>query len=97
MQTLYTYISNKERDEITDQLIQQAIKNYLETRNVLLIIYVLLSVILIVGGFYALAHHTIPTGDASSAVTNATANPQTNRGVQPSTCPKGAAPASPLK
>lgn len=53
-QTLYTYISNRERTEIAEEPIEQALKNYRETRNVLLIVYFFLVVVLIGFGLHDL-------------------------------------------
>ncbi|MGJ0396263.1 MAG: hypothetical protein ACR65U_08565 [Methylocystis sp.] len=50
MQTLYTYISAKEREEIADLPIQQAIQNYRDTREVLFVIYLILVAALITAG-----------------------------------------------
>lgn len=54
MQTLFTYISNKERDEIAEQPIEEALTNYRETRGILTGVYAALVAILLVAGFHAL-------------------------------------------
>lgn len=67
MQTLYTYISSKEREEIAELPIQQALLNYYETRAILLVIYLVLVMSLIgVGGY------TLVNGDATSSVDGST-------------------------
>lgn len=65
MQTLYSYISAREREEIAEAPIEQALKNYRETRSVLLIVYLLLVVALIGVGIRTLG------SDAPKAVDNA--------------------------
>ncbi|RXH28957.1 hypothetical protein XH99_14285 [Bradyrhizobium nanningense] len=50
LQSLYSYISVREREEIAETPIEQAMKNYRETRGVLLFVYVLLIVVLIAAG-----------------------------------------------
>lgn len=54
MQTLFTYISNKERDEIAEQPIEDAVSNYRETRAVLAVVYGILVGVLLTAGLQAL-------------------------------------------
>lgn len=65
-QTLYTYISVYEREEIAEEPIKQAIKNYRETRNVLLVVYVSLVVILVAFGWANLDEKTVPLAEGVS-------------------------------
>jgi len=67
MQTLYTYISTKEREEIADTPIEQAIANYRETRAVLLVIYVALATGLGAAGLYTLINQAQPVSQGSTA------------------------------
>lgn len=60
MQSLYNYISVREREEIAETPIEQAMKNYRETRGVLLIVYAVLIIALVSAGV-----HTLP-GPTSS-------------------------------
>jgi hypothetical protein len=50
MQTLFGYISAREREEIAETPIQQAMDNYRETRCVLTLVYVGLVAALIAAG-----------------------------------------------
>ncbi len=63
MQTLYNYISTREREEIAVTPIEMAIKNYRETRTVLAIVYAVLLVALVSFGGHTLWHgaETVPT------------------------------------
>lgn len=81
MQTLYTYISAKERNEIADLPIQQAVQNYRETRRVLLIIYSALILGLIIAGFAALTHDEPSPG--KTAQTTGTAHQPAREKVHP--------------
>ncbi len=54
MQSLYNYISVREREEIAEAPIEQAMKNYRETRSVLLVVYALLIIALVSAGVHAL-------------------------------------------
>lgn len=91
MQTLYTYISAEEREEIADQPIQQAIRNYRETRAVLLVIYLALVTALAGAGYYTLTHaKAAPPTAAPGQIGGPTGRPQA---VKPTTPP--GAPASP--
>jgi hypothetical protein len=53
MQTLYSYISAREREEIAEAPIQQAMRNYRETRGTLAVVYFSLVVALIYFGCVA--------------------------------------------
>lgn len=68
MQTLYSYISAREREEIAEAPIEQAMKNYRETRLILLVVYVLLVVALIVAGMHTLSQVT--STDAGTSTSN---------------------------
>lgn len=81
MQTLYTYISTKEREEIADTPIEQAMKNYRETRAVLLVIYVALTAGLGAAGIYTLLNQPQPTSQGSTA--NAVAPSAPSKGSTP--------------
>ncbi|WP_024921551.1 MULTISPECIES: hypothetical protein [unclassified Afipia] len=54
MQSLYNYISVREREEIAETPIEQAMKNYRETRGVLLVVYAVLVIALIAAGVHTL-------------------------------------------
>ncbi|PIT00319.1 hypothetical protein TSA1_05725 [Bradyrhizobium nitroreducens] len=54
MQSLYSYISVREREEIAEAPIEQAMKNYRETRGVLLVVYALLIAALVAFGVHTL-------------------------------------------
>lgn len=64
-QTLYTYISAREREEIAEEPINQAMKNYRETRNVLLVVYALLIAILVSVGWADLHEKPVPAANKS--------------------------------
>lgn len=86
-QTLYIYISVREREEIAEEPIAQAMRNYRETRNVLLVVYAFLVAILFGFGSYDLRERPTPM-----------AEPQPQSIAQPSTTgisPKPADAASP--
>ncbi len=72
MQSLYSYISVREREEIAETPIEQAMKNYRETRGALLVIYVVL-----IGALVAFGVHTLRdvTPQPSSPATGAGPNP----------------------
>ncbi|MBR0900790.1 hypothetical protein JQ616_38045 [Bradyrhizobium tropiciagri] len=58
IQSLYSYISVREREEIAEAPIEQAMKNYRETRGVLLVVYALLIAALVASGVYTLSDVT---------------------------------------
>jgi hypothetical protein len=68
MQSLYSYISVREREEIAETPIDQAMKNYRETRGMLLVVYALLIVILIAFGVHALHDVTPSPPSAATSV-----------------------------
>lgn len=65
MQSLYSYISVREREEIAETPIEQAMKNYRETRGALLVVYALLIVALIAFGVHTL-HDVTPSPSSHS-------------------------------
>jgi hypothetical protein len=69
MQTLYNYISTREREEIAVTPIEMAIKNYRETRTVLAIVYAILFMVLMSFGGYTLWHsgETVPSQTPTQA------------------------------
>jgi t-SNARE complex subunit (syntaxin) len=68
MQTLYSYISAREREEIAEAPIEQAMKNYRETRLILLVVYALLVVALIVAGVHTIDQ--VASTDAGTSTNN---------------------------
>lgn len=72
MQSLYSYISVREREEIAETPIEQAMKNYRETRGTLLVVYALLIGALVAFGVHAL-HDATPS--PSSAATGVGSSP----------------------
>lgn len=82
MQSLYSYISVREREEIAETPIEQAMKNYRETRGVLVVVYALL-----IGALVAAGVHTLY---------NATPSPSSPApGVAPSPAPVQPPPTKP--
>ncbi|MEY9459710.1 hypothetical protein ABH973_000123 [Bradyrhizobium ottawaense] len=66
MQSLYNYISIREREEIAETPIEQAMKNYRETRSVLLVVYAALVIALLAAGVNTLYDATpSPSGPAA--------------------------------
>lgn len=65
LQTLYTYISVRERAEIAEEPIEQAMKNYRETRNLLLPIYIAMVIILVAFGWHTLHRKQILPAETS--------------------------------
>jgi hypothetical protein len=72
MQTLYSYISAREREEIAEAPIQQAMDNYYETRGALTFVYIGLIVALIAAGLQTLLQQPAlspsPPGNASPSI-----------------------------
>jgi hypothetical protein len=60
MQTLYNYISVREREEIAETPIEQAMKSYRETRNALVGVYVGLVILLLAAGVQTLRQAPAP-------------------------------------
>ncbi|MCP3380007.1 hypothetical protein NLM31_06045 [Bradyrhizobium sp. CCGUVB4N] len=60
MQSLYSYISVREREEIAETPIEEAMKNYRETRGVLFGVYILLIGVLVAAGVHTL-HDVTPS------------------------------------
>jgi hypothetical protein len=60
MQTLYSYISTREREEIAEAPIQQAMENYRQTRCALTVVYLGLIAVLIAAGAYTLCQRPSP-------------------------------------
>jgi hypothetical protein len=60
MQTLYSYISEREREEIAEAPIKQAMRNYYETRAVLTVVYIFLVIVLIIFGMIVLRQPELP-------------------------------------
>lgn len=79
MQTLYTYISSKEREEIAELPIQQAIQNYRETRAILLGIYLVLVASLVGVGGYTLVHVNATSVEGSPQATEQVERPSFQR------------------
>ncbi len=82
MQSLYNYISVREREEIAETPIEQAMKNYRETRGVLLVVYAVLVIALVAAGMHTLS-------DAAPSPSSPAA------GVAPSPAPVPPPPAKP--
>ncbi|MBB4376365.1 hypothetical protein [Bradyrhizobium sp. SBR1B] len=61
LQSLYSYISVREREEIAETPIEQAMKNYRETRGVLFVVYALLVGVLVAAGLHTLQDVTSPS------------------------------------
>ncbi|EAQ35285.1 hypothetical protein NB311A_13251 [Nitrobacter sp. Nb-311A] len=68
MQSLYSYISVREREEIAETPIDQAMKNYRETHGALLVVYGLLIVVLIAFGVHALQDVTPSASNPAASV-----------------------------
>ncbi|MGY4253617.1 heme/copper-type cytochrome/quinol oxidase subunit 2 [Bradyrhizobium sp. USDA 4516] len=68
MQSLYNYISVREREEIAETPIEQAMKNYRETRGVLLVVYAVLVIALVVAGVHTLYDATPPPSSPAAGV-----------------------------
>ncbi|MET4312696.1 hypothetical protein [Bradyrhizobium sp. RT4b] len=66
MQSLFSYISVREREEIAETPIEQAMKNYRETRGVLLVVYGLLIGALVAAGVHTL-HDVTPSPSSPAA------------------------------
>lgn len=54
IQTLYAYVSAKERQEIADAPIQRALSSYRETRNILGVVYAVLVAVLVTFGLVSM-------------------------------------------
>ncbi|MGY3347093.1 hypothetical protein ACVI1I_006318 [Bradyrhizobium sp. USDA 4459] len=68
MQSLYNYISVREREEIAETPIEQAMKNYRETRGVLLVVYAVLVIALVIAGVHTLYDATPPPSSPAAGV-----------------------------
>lgn len=78
MQTLYSYISQKEREEIAEAPIEQAIENYWQTHRVLVFTYVALCVTLLLMGVYTL-HQSATNVIASPAISTKLPGPPSTK------------------
>ncbi len=76
MQTLYSYISAREREEIAEAPIEQAMKNYRETRFILTVVYAFLVAALIAAGVHTLDQGTSATADQTTNHPAALEKPQ---------------------
>jgi hypothetical protein len=74
MRTLYSYISEREREEIAEAPIEQAMDNYRETRTILLVVYAVLVIALGYFGVVTL-NQPIPSA-APNAVQSLPAPPE---------------------
>ncbi len=101
LQTLYNYISTRERNEIADTPIAGAMKNYHETRTILLLIYVLLVILLVGFGSYTLRQISVTAPSTFPLISNPATSPKpvipTENPIPPVCvpspkvpCPKGA-------
>lgn len=77
MQSLYSYISVREREEIAETPIEQAMKTYRETRGVLLVVYVLLIAALVAFGIHSLSEVTPSPANSSASGRPSPAQTQT--------------------
>jgi hypothetical protein len=68
MRSLYSYISVREREEIAETPIEQAMKNYRETRSVLLVVYGLLIIALVAAGMHTLCDAKPPPSSPAAGV-----------------------------
>ena len=76
LHTLYNYVSPQERNEIADTPIEEAMKNYRETRAILLLIYVLLVALLVGFGIYTLRHSLAAPPSNSAPIAKPAAAPR---------------------
>lgn len=95
MQTLYSYISTREREEIAEAPIEQAMRNYRETRGALTVVYALL--VLALGYFGVVTLHQPPPAPppqpAAPAASPPLLAPQTPAPIPPSALSPQAPPA----
>jgi hypothetical protein len=79
MQSLYSYITVREREEIAETPIEQAMKNYRETRGALLIVYILLIGALVAFGIHTLSDVTpLPSSPTTGAGPSAAPSPSSS-------------------
>ncbi len=97
MQTLYSYISAREREEIAEAPIQQAMENYRETRNVLILVYLCLMGALIAAGVHTLFQPpAVVASPGSGAVAPLPPPPPTVPPVLPTPPPPTVPPVLPV-
>lgn len=65
LRTLYNYVSTREREEIADIPIRDAMRNYNETQAILFVIYLILVVLLVGFGASTLWQNSSPVSPAS--------------------------------
>jgi hypothetical protein len=75
MQTLYSYIFAREREEIAKAPIQQAMDNYYETRGALTFVYIGLVVALIAAGLQTLLQRPSPSPNPTAGASPSTSQP----------------------
>lgn len=75
LQSLYSYISVREREEIAETPIEQAMKNYRETRGALLVVYVLLIIVLVAAGVHTLYEAPVPSNSGTGVTPSSSAAP----------------------